>query len=261
MPHRSPPGIVTPIRTTRPEDAPIRRSDRPTASLLAAVLVLGALVAACSGGAAPTPAPSQAPDLQACPPTGGTCVGPLVPGQHVSRSFAPQFAYEVPSGWRNDTDLPGNYYLRPVGFDSGGIYFFRDMQIASQDPSCQRVAATDIGTSAKELVDWMAAAPGLQASRPEAVDIGGLDGWRVEVALATDWSAACPFADGIPSHPLFLAEGGIYWAIADTERLQMTIADLPEGGTVAVDVDAFFGADYQALRQAADPIVRSIEFR
>jgi len=219
------------------------------------------LVAACGTSTAPTPAPSQAPDLQPCPPTGGTCVGPLVPGEHVSRSFQPPFAYEVPSGWRNDTDLPSNYYLRPVGFDSGGVYLFRDMAIASQDSSCPRVAATGIGTSAKELVDWMAAAPGLQVSRPEAVDIGGLDGWRVEVALATDWTFACPFADGIPSHPLFITPDGIYWAVADTERLQLTIADLPEGGTVAVDVDAFFGVDYPALRQAADPIVRSIALR
>jgi hypothetical protein len=223
--------------------------------------VLAGVAAACTGAATPTPAPSRAPDLQPCPATGGTCVGPLVPGDHVSRSFQPPFGYEVPSGWRNDTDLPGNYYLRPVSFDAGGIYLFRDLRIASQDAGCPQVAATDIGTSAKELVDWMTAAPGLQVSRPEAVDIGGLDGWRVEVSLATDWTAACPFADGIPSHPFFVTEDGIYWAIADTERLQMTIADLPEGGTVAVDVDAFFGADYQALRQAADPIVRSIEFR
>ncbi|HSG85083.1 MAG TPA: hypothetical protein VLA23_01995 [Candidatus Limnocylindrales bacterium] len=252
---------ATPVRTASLEDPPIPRSARLTVPLLALALALAAVVAGCAGATATPPPPSRGPDLEPCPPTGGTCVGPLVPGDHVSRSFVPQFAYDVPSGWRNDTDLPGNYYLRPVGFDVGGIYFFRDMAIASQDPTCPRIAATGIGTSAKEIVDWIAAAPGLQASRPESVDLGGLDAWRVEVALAADWTFACPFADGIPSHPLFVAESGIYWAMADTEQLQLTIADLPEGGTVAVDIDAFFGADYQALRQAADPIVRSIEFR
>ncbi len=173
----------------------------------------------------------------------------------------PEFAYEVPSGWRNDTDLPGNYLLRPVDFEAGGVYLFRDIAIASQDPSCPRVAAPELGTSAREIVDWIDGAPGLQAGRPEAVEIGGLGGWRVEISLAADWTFACPFAEGVPSHPLFVTEDGIYWAVAGSEQLQLTIADLPEGGTVAVDVDAFFGPDYPALRQAADPVVRSIEFR
>lgn len=233
----------------------------PRAIVIAFGLVVALITAGCSGAATPGPQASATPDLGPCPADAGTCVGPLSPGDHASRSFVPTFGYTVPSGWRNDADLPGYFYLRPVGFDQGGIYLFRDIAIASQDPACPMVAADDIGRTAKDIVDWIAAAPGLAASRPEAVEVGGLDGWTTEVSLASDWTTACPFADGIPSHPLFVTGDGIYWAIAGSERLRLTIADLAAGGTVTVDVDAFFGADYPALATAAAPIVRSIEFR
>jgi hypothetical protein len=238
------------------------RTRGPLRALIPA-LVVAAIVAAC-GGATPPPQATQAaaPADPVCPSEGNTCVGPLTPGPHTSISFQPQLRYTVPAGWRNDADRTSSYELRPAGFQNGGLFLFTNVAIASQDEACTRVPATDIGRSADEFVAWIAERDGLSTTRPLPVSVGGLDGLMIEVALAADWTFSCPFAQGIPSMPLFtsLDPNGVYWAIAGSERLRLYVLRGPEG-IVLIDIDAFIGADFADLLAQATPVVQSFEFR
>jgi hypothetical protein len=232
---------------------------------LVAGFVLGIVVAGCgssippAGGPTPVPSPSAA---GICPPGSGTCIGSLTPGPHSSISFKPTIGYTTPAGWRNDADLPGHFHLRPEGFDRGGIYVFRDPRIASQDETCQRTADPSLGSSVPEMVAWMTSREGLATSQPLPVTIGGLRGQMLELSLESAWTFSCPFADGIPTIPLIVSEdGGLYWAVAGSERLRLYLLPLPDGGVVVVDIDAFFGDDFAGLLAESLPIVESFEFR
>jgi hypothetical protein len=93
------------------------------------------------------------------------------------------------------------------------------------------------------------------------VTVGGLRGVELDLALNTGWTVSCPFASGIPTVPLFVgANGDLRWVIAGNERLRVALLDVPGGGTVVVDVDAFDGTLMDGLVAAAAPIVQSLSF-
>ena len=48
--------------------------------------------------------------------------------------------------------------------------------------------------------------------------------------------------------------------VAGNERLRLSLLDVPGGGTVVVDIDAFDGTLMDDLLAAATPIVQSLSF-
>ncbi len=93
------------------------------------------------------------------------------------------------------------------------------------------------------------------------VTVGGLRGVELDLALNTGWTASCPFANGVPTVPLFVGgDGNLRWVAAGNERLRLSLLDVPGGGTVVVDIDAFDGTLFDELLVAATPIVQSLEF-
>ena len=91
--------------------------------------------------------------------------------------------------------------------------------------------------------------------------VGGLRGVAVDVAIKAGWTASCPFAGGSPTVPLITSRTAAYhWVIVGNERLRFYVLDLPGGGTVIVDVDAYDGTQFDALVNGAAPIVRSMQF-
>ncbi len=212
---------------------------------LAALAALVAVLAACGAGA--TAAPSGPSALPA--------------GTYTSRLFQPPVTFTLPAGWWNPSDTAGYFVLQPVTSDLTGIHLFRDPQPASQDPSCPTSAEPGVGSTSIELVTWIRGLPGLVVSAPRIVTVGGLRGTEIDVAIAEGWTTSCPFANGLPTVPLFVGDGGqLRWVIAGSERLRLSLLDVPGGGTVVVDVDAFDGALWDQLLAAATPIVQSFVF-
>jgi hypothetical protein len=210
--------------------------------LLALVAVL---LAGCGAGA--TPAPSGPTALPA--------------GSHTSGASQPQVTYTLPDGWWSPSDTAGYFALQPVSSDIVGIHLFRDPEPASQDPSCPTTAEPGVGTSSIALATWIRGLPGLTVGGPRIVTVGGLRGVELDVELRDGWTQSCPFANGQPTVPLFVGERGqLRWVIAGTERLRLDLLDVPGGGTVVVDVDAFDGAAWDPLLAAATPIVQSFVF-
>jgi hypothetical protein len=222
---------------------------------IAVVFVIGTLIVGAlgvglgSGPAAvrPTPGASQAAGLPA--------------GRYASQRFSPAATFTLPAGWEIATDAPNYLQLRPAGSDVIGIHVFRDPLPRSQDLACPETAEPGIGTTSAGLVQWLRERPGLVASDPKIVSVGGLRGSEIDVGIRDGWTASCPFADGTPTVPFVVdGNGGYGWVIAGNERLRLSVLDVPGGGTVIVDVDAFDGRLMDQLIADAAPIVGSLSF-
>jgi hypothetical protein len=183
-------------------------------------------------------------------------------GAYSSTAFSPRITFELPDGWLIAGDARDYFALQPVTSDVIGIHVFRSPRAASQDVGCPTTSAPGIGTGAKDLVDWIRARPGLTTGVPVPVTTGGLVGLQVDVAIVEGWRSSCPFANGIPTVPLFVGatDPDFRWVIAGSERLRLDILDVPGKGTVVVDIDAFDGSLMGGLVPAATPIVESMKF-
>jgi hypothetical protein len=219
--------------------------------LCAFVLIL--VVAACGGASLPPAQASQAaatqPPLQALPA-----------GTYTSAGFQPPVTFTVPEGWVQPTDTELYTYLRPIENDAIGVHLFRDPKAASQDSSCPAAPEPGVGGSAAELAAWIEQRPGLVVSAPTMATVGGLSGIQLDVGLKSDWTQSCPFANGIPSVPLFNSPAIDHWVVVGNERLRLFLLDLPGGGTVVVDLDAFDGDQVEDLIARSAGIVRSLAF-
>jgi hypothetical protein len=170
-------------------------------------------------------------------------------------------AFTLPSGWWIASDTDDYLALQPVDSNQVGIYLFRDPRAASQDLACPIEPEPNVGTLSSELSTWMRALPGLIASNPRLASVGGLRGTELDLRIADGWQASCPFADGLPTVPLFVGQTlELRWVVAGSERLRLSLLDVPGGGTVVVDIDAFDGLLMEVLLDAASPIVGSITF-
>ena len=213
------------------------------------LVVAAALAAGCGSAASPAPA-TPAPRVA------------LPAGPYTSNAFLPTITYTLPDGWLIADDSPSYFVLQPVTSDAVGIHVFRSPLAASQEVDCPITPAPGVGTTAKDLVDWIRARPGLTAGDPVPVTMGGFAGLQVDVAIVTGWTPSCPFAEGMPTVPLFVraSDASFRWVIAGSERLRLNILDLPGKGTVVVDIDAFDGSLMDRFVPAATPIVESMKF-
>lgn len=215
---------------------------------LLTLLAIAAITAGC-GGSTPS-SPQASPAVPALPP-----------GTYTSKVFKPQVTFTVPAGWALLTDSATYFQLTPAGSDVVGIHLFRDPLAASQDPACPDTPEPGVGRTALELSAWIRERPGLTVSAPKIVTVGGLRGTELELAIADGWTASCPFANGLPTVPLFVGSDGEYrWVVVGSERLRLDLLDVPGGGTLVVDADAFEGSLYDDLIAAATPIVGSLRF-
>lgn len=169
--------------------------------------------------------------------------------------------FTLPAGWLIAEDGPALFGIKPVAYDELGIYLFRSPQAASQQADCPTTALPEVGPKAKDLVDWITALPGLQVGTPTSVAVGGLAGFQLDIAIVPGWTASCPFANGLPTVPLLVGSAsGLRWVVAGTERLRLSVLDVPTGGTVVVDIDAFDGSLFDGFLPGATPIVESLRF-
>ena len=211
-------------------------------------LIAVAVLAGCGGSTSPTPTPTARAAVPA--------------GTHVSSVFRPPITYTLPEGWLIADDAPDYLGLEPVTSDATGIRVFRSPRAASQDPTCPIAPAPGVGTTARDLVDWIRARPGLVAGDPVAVTLGGLAGLQLDIAIVAGWTPSCPFANGLPTVALFVGstDASFRWVVAGSERLRLTVLDVAGAGTVVVDIDAFDGSLMDGLLPAAAPIVGSLKF-
>jgi hypothetical protein len=235
--------------------------DRRTLGIAAVVLVVGGMVAGillatlgsgAMNGSGSTP--SSAP----------------VAARYTSAAFQPTTTVTVPGNWTVTMDQADALTISPLVTDAGsspvptdvaGIYLFRDVAAAMQDPACTTRPEAGVDSDARSLAGWVAARPGLTATEPEPVTVGGLSGYEVEASLAPSWTTSCPFANGAPAVSLLANESGtIRWVVFGTEKLRLQFLDLPGGGTITVNTSATDGSIYPGLVNEVAPVIASLSF-
>ena len=185
----------------------------------------------------------------------------LAAGTYTTRAFQPQLTFTVPSGWWLAADTPDYLAIQPVDSDAIGIHLFRDPSAASQAASCPQSPEPGVGKLSTDLATWIRGRPGLVTSNPRLAEVGGLHGIELDLGIVDTWTASCPFANGAPTVPLFVGKGAeLRWVSAGSERLRLSLLDVPGGGTVVVDIDAFEGQLMDGLVARATPIVQSFKF-
>ncbi len=155
----------------------------------------------------PAPAVTSRPDPTATTsvsrspcdnPEGGLCLGQLAAGgAYQTEKFVPQLRYDVPPGWANYEDTPGNFLLVPPKGDLPGVnagtsdYIGVYTSIAAPD-GCDPGPAPGVQTTPEAIAAWVKRNKGLTATSPRKVNIGGLKGLVLDVRMEAGWKKTCP---------------------------------------------------------------------
>jgi hypothetical protein len=220
----------------------------------------------------------------ACRTENNECLGELEAGAYVSHYFEPRpdgewaarhgaMAFTVPSGWAAYTDFPDVFGLTPAdqyaAFDGEDCYDCpgdRDTITVLGAPGAatedcgEETNVPGIGFGAQDLVDWLAAHPGLVTSEPEEATIGGLSATSLLIEASEDWTGTCDEEDPFAAVPIFYHQDSWHWALNVGQRYHITLVDLGGGDTVAIVADTADDADLDAFVETARPIVESFEF-
>jgi hypothetical protein len=193
-------------------------------------ICIGLLLSACVADGAPaSPAPTSTgsepareaqdespPVEQSCPnPYGGDCLGPIAAGTYTTTVFATPVTYIVPDGWANYEDLPGNMLLVAPGstlddVDAGtGDYIGLGDGVAVASGSCIEQPEASIEATPEAMVTYFADHEGLDTTEPQPTEVGGLEGWVIDLGIAEGYTGTCPYASppGAPVVPMII--GGL----------------------------------------------------
>ena len=211
-----------------------------------------------------------------CPTPDDPCLGDLEAGTYASQFIDPFVAadgnwvarhgalsYTVPEGWTNTADWPAEFKLAQQGVTPAGIYLWSDVVIVSEEDPCLEEPAAGVGRTAGEITDWLASAPGLIATTPEPVSIGGLDGFRLDLDLDDAWTNTCPFSAGFPARPIFTdtqAGSGFHWGLGPDTIMRLFVLDLGDGRAVVIDIEAETRATFLPFAEEAAGVVASFQF-
>ena len=215
--------------------------------MLAALVVVA--LAACGGTekeAKPRPLPEDDKALQ--------------PGEYRSEEFEPSLSFTVGNGWTNVPPESLEFLALQRGV-MGGVYFFRVKEV--YEPT--RMGMPNVVEAPKDPKGWVAWArhhPYLRTSEPEQVEVGGVEGKRIDVVvgdLPEDYRGRCGTncvdigrVEGVP--PL---KNDIFTPGDDKERV--TFLDV-EGETVTISITSP-ASEFGEFAPEAQKVLDSVEWR
>ena len=266
------------------DDASLRRAARPLLAVAAVIVVavlginLLPLMSNGIGGATPSPSPSPSPSPAASPsaePSRTPAANSLTreswdaldPGTYVHDLTPPRVTFTVPSGWWLTTDFAPGFGIRPEAFQTDeGLRVWFDMRLTVNDAACTEAPDPALGHTVDDLVTGFTTRPGVVATDPQPVSIGGLDGQWFDLQLAPDWSATCPFDPSQPGVTLFTDadpasnDNSPFWGVSGDDRLRLYVLDDTAGSTVMVVINTIDASTFESLLAEAQPVVDSLEF-
>lgn len=228
---------------------------------------------AASGASSPRVGPTTTPKPVSLPrptdiPTDGTCeeghrcLGVLAPGTaYTTTDFLPHVTFSVPdAGWENLVDGQGTFQLLPTATPGDAIAFFRE-------PKASGAGASSVGSTADDLVAWLASNTLLEVSPPQAATVGGLPGVSMDIRIAADaenQDPSCPVQVCVPFmkglDPLPPVEWDWDWGSAGTEAQRLYLVTGTHGTVVAIFVDSLDGTSFDVLTAQAEVILQTVHF-
>lgn len=248
---------------------------------ICAVICIGLFVTACAAASSPAshapsapnrvaqatatataPTPGSSSAQRSCPnPHGGQCLGPIAAGTYTTKVFETRVTYTVPDGWANYEDLPGNMLLVPPestlqGVDAGtGDYIGLGDGVSVASANCEERRESGVEATPEAMAAYFTSHEGLETTTPERVEVGGLEGWVVDLGIADGYTKGCPYEgwEGIPMVPMIIGGTGpaslhhvvvpgfetrLYLLAGQAGRvLSIEISDHPDGPPMA-ELDA-----------------------
>jgi hypothetical protein len=224
-----------PARRFRQMNTPIRIAVAAAAVVL--IALVGVNLMARSGGvgggpaASPTPSPTPAPTVAV-----GSVPSLLQPGTYLAADpFLMRVTFTVPAGWQGNIGGPYAVWLdRPDGNAAVGLQISPALYA---DP-CRGdlLQSPQPGPSVADLATALANLPGLQATTPTDVTLGGYQGRQLTLTAPTSGSGCTPGLDGYAVWQLplgainYLTPGGSdrVWILdVDGQRLVIDSQVLP----------------------------------
>jgi hypothetical protein len=211
-----------------------------------------------SAPAALSPSPSGA--FVSCDESDNGCAGDLTAGEHTTAAFSPKLTYTIPSGWRNTLDKDRAYTWHPPGY----TFLFQiasQVAIPAQNARCSAERKVGVGNAVADWISFLTKHPGLGATTPKPVTIGGYAGMSLMFHVNTAWTATCPNSIG-PAVVIMTDSGTtpdrVVWV--DDQYTTFDILDVA-GKTVIVRVESgpSSGAN-QADMTHVQPIIDSFRF-
>lgn len=214
-----------------------------------------------AAGAATDPAAAASPAPSAVRPIPHQ---PLAAGTYTSGTFATPLTYTVPEGWKMFEDEPGQFGLALLENDGPCLCVWRDVSAAAA--SCVADPEPGIGTSAADIVGWLADHQGLDTSEPEETTVGGLHGYVIDVMIDPAWTEPCPRSGGQPTVMTVVGGGisaGVHWGTDAGSSQRYYLLDLGDGGAdgnIAITVEVCCGAEWDERMAVATPVIESFVF-
>jgi hypothetical protein len=258
--------LVAACGGTASTTAPTAATSSPAAATSAQTGATSSPAAATSAAATGTAVPATASAATSVAPSDlpSPCNGPCSAGRHRSLRLQPAVTFTVPEGWYGVEDGPGEYVLKYGStVTNDGLFMFREPVAHSQRADCPMTADPTVGTSVKDLASWIASLPGLAATPPKAITVGGLAGFGLDVRLAASWTHACPYSDGEPNVPLIVSSfprSDLDWGVGGKGRMRVYVLDAGAGRRLWIDVETIDGRNFDQLAARTTPVIESFGF-
>lgn len=209
-------------------------------------------------GSPPTPVPSPAPSLQG---------SPMPAGSFSTTHFSPAVQLDLPAGWVLVEDEFATLHLSPIeagwGRQGDGLVNFDGISLyrhpVAGPPDGGALPVSGVGTTARELADWLSTRPQLVSTKPKQVTIGGLPGYELDFHLSSNAGFLC----GVACVNLLNSGDDVLnfqYGLEGPWHVRATLVDLPGGPTVMVAVDGPSGRAFDRLLAEAQPIIESLRF-
>jgi hypothetical protein len=228
---------------------PRRRTLRRALGLVMLAALVAVALAACGGiekETKPRPLPEDDKALQ--------------PGEYRSEEFEPSLSFRVGNGWTNVPPESSEFLALRRGA-MGGVYFFRVKEV--YEPA--RMGMPNVVEAPKDPKGWVAWGrhhPYLRTSEPEQVEVGGVEGKRIEVVvgdLPEDYRGRCGTdcvdigrVEGVPplKNDIFAPEDA---------KERVTFLDV-EGETVTISITSR-AIVFEDFVPEAQKVLDSVEWR
>jgi hypothetical protein len=211
-----------------------------------------------------------------CPNPGAWCLGDSIEaGRHASAAFNPfpaydawtfqygRLNYEVPDGWGNPEEDRALYVIARTGLgEDASIWLLSDEGAAQQGDSCtENSFDPEVGRQPADLASWLRSVPGLIASAPAPVAIGGLSGVTMDLDVRSTWTQTCA-GSAEAAVKIFADAGGREHDVAvhGATPMRIFLLDLGDGRSLVIFINAKDKATYDALLPDAMSIINSFQF-
>jgi hypothetical protein len=147
--------------------------------------------------------------------------------------------------------------------EDASIWLLSDETAHAQGPGCpENSIDASVGRKPDQLASWLRTLPGVTATAPAPVSVGGLSGLMLDVSLKPTWTKGCPGGGSGPNIQLFADSDGKEHDVSvhGDVPLHILLLDLGDGRSLVLFVNAKDKATYDALLPEATSIINSFQF-